>query len=150
MREAGLEPLPAVEYTYYDQDRTPTRRDFDCGFTRRRGGFMSIRRFTAGSTRSSALPTASPFPSPAACRKLGLKPNRDLWIAGYDNNYYNCPDRMFEETLPLVTADKNNRRLGLALFEQLLRRRERGGDGRAERLLLPQELVFPRSLQQEV
>ena len=57
---------------------------------------------------------------------------------------------MFEETLPLVTADKNNRRLGLALFEQLLRRRERGGDGRAERLLLPQELVFPRSLQQEV
>ena len=35
-------------------------------------------------------------------------------------------------------------------FEQLLRRRERGGDGRAERLLLPQELVFPRSLQQEV
>lgn len=150
MREAGLEPLPAVEYTYYDQDRTPTRRDFDCRVYEAMG---RLYEYQALHGRVDAVVCASDgvtFSVAAACRKLGLKPNRDLWIAGYDNNYYNCPDRMFEETLPLVTADKNNRRLGLALFEQLLRRRERGGDGRAERLLLPQELVFPRSLQQEV
>lgn len=146
VREAGLELLPAIEYNFYDQDRPPSQTDFDCLTYEAMG---RLNEYLTRHGRVDAIICASDgitFSVAAACRKLGLEPNRDIWIAGYDNNYYNCPDRMFETSLPLVTVDKNNRQLGLALFEQVILRRKGELGKTPQRLLLPTELVFPHAM----
>ena len=144
IREAGLELLPAIEYNHFDQNRPPIQSDFDCLVYEAMG---RLHEYQMRHGPVDAIVCASDgvtFSISAACRKLGFEPNRDIWIAGYDNNYYNCPDRLFETTLPLVTVDKNNRQLGLSLFDQLMRRREYGPEKPVQHLLLPTELVFPR------
>lgn len=58
----------------------------------------------------------------AACRLLGLEPNREVLIVGYDNYWSYAPERQLEAAIPAATIDKDNRAIGAALAQLLERR----------------------------
>ena len=120
IREAGLELLPAIEYNHFDQNRPPIQSDFDCLV------YEAMGRLHEYQMRHGPV---------------------DAIVCASDGVTFSisaASDRLFETTLPLVTVDKNNRQLGLSLFDQLMRRREYGPEKPVQHLLLPTELVFPR------
>jgi len=55
----------------------------------------------------------------SALRKLGLVPQKDVLITGYDNFWEDLPERKWETTLPLATADKQNMEIGRRLVRLL-------------------------------
>ena len=58
----------------------------------------------------------------AAIRDLGLEPNRDILVAGYDNIVRNNDLGDFEKTRPIVTIEKHNERSAADLAALLLAR----------------------------
>lgn len=64
----------------------------------------------------------SVFMMAAVCRMLGLDPNSDVLIAGYDNFFSECEERLIAPFTPFATVDKNNVQIGAAL-SRLLRER---------------------------
>lgn len=58
----------------------------------------------------------------AALRMLGLEPNRDVWVAGYDNGWADCRECEWEPAAPAATVDKRNNETGRALFRVLQQR----------------------------
>ena len=55
-----------------------------------------------------------------AVHVLGLTPNQDVYIAGYDNYWSSCWEREFEPTAPVATVDKFNRASGSRMVRMLL------------------------------
>jgi DNA-binding LacI/PurR family transcriptional regulator len=53
----------------------------------------------------------------AACRALGLEPNRDIVLTGYDNYWAGSEEARFEPATPMATVDKRNLKMG----EELVR-----------------------------
>lgn len=77
-----------------------------------------------------------------ASRLLGLTPNRDVAIVGYDNYWRENVEREFEPTIPLATMDKHNYETGRQLL-QLLQARVAGELPLAPQLqLLKPTMVF--------
>jgi len=74
----------------------------------------------------------------AALRLLGLKPNEDVLLAGYDNYWNDLPPRQ-REFPPLVTVDKDNWQLGERAVELLFARLDGALPEEARR-----EVVAPR------
>lgn len=64
----------------------------------------------------------------AACRLLGVEPNRDVLIAGYDNDWAQCVDRAWESVGPAVTIEQDDAALGRTLVEVLMNRVASAGD----------------------
>jgi len=60
------------------------------------------------------------FPVAVALRMLGLTPNQEVCIAGYDNYWSSCWEREFEPTAPVATVDKFNRASGARMVRMLL------------------------------
>ena len=58
----------------------------------------------------------------AAVRDLGLEPNRDILVAGYDNVTRGADLGAFESIRPIVTIDKHNERIAADLAALLLAR----------------------------
>ncbi len=58
----------------------------------------------------------------AALKILGLEPNRDVMLGGYDNYWSEAPTRAFESTPPMATVDKHNTQLGERAAEMLFAR----------------------------
>jgi DNA-binding LacI/PurR family transcriptional regulator len=122
-REAGIEPLPAVElYNPLRYDWTePSFR----AMTRLVAGYL-VEHVTGPAPVDGILAASDgcvPFVA-AACRILGKEPQRDVAIVGYDNYWADIVERRWEPTAPLATVDKQNERLGAALAELLVERRE--------------------------
>jgi len=63
---------------------------------------------------------ADVFPVAVALRQLGVTPNQEVLIAGYDNYWASCWEREFEPTAPVVTVDKFNRASGARMVRMLL------------------------------
>ena len=80
----------------------------------------------------------------AACRLCGREPNRDVWVAGYDNAWRELHQPDWEAQAPLVTVDKNHRLIARALVETLRARRD--GELPAEPIL---RLVPPTLIEVE-
>jgi DNA-binding LacI/PurR family transcriptional regulator len=57
-----------------------------------------------------------------ACEMLGLKPNRDVWLAGFDNtwDFFSHGEKAADK--PLVTVDNQQREAGKLAVDILLRR----------------------------
>ena len=79
----------------------------------------------------------------AACRSLGLAPNRDVIFAGYDHYWEDVEEREFDSTAPLATIDKHNVKIGASMV-QLLEDRIAGHleDAPQCRKVAPQLLAF--------
>lgn len=58
----------------------------------------------------------------AACRAMGVEPNRDVLLMGFDNKVDSNPWKEFEASGPLATVDKHNTLLGRVLTDTLFER----------------------------
>ncbi len=101
-----------------------------------------------GANRPDALMAASDgnaYALAAACRLLGLEPNRDIAIVGYDNYWADTVDRRHIDFTPLATVDKRNARVGRELV-RLVEDRIGGrlAPGPAHVRLAPELIVIPR------
>jgi LacI family transcriptional regulator len=59
-----------------------------------------------------------------ACRIMGKVPNKDVWIAGYDNYWQEANERLWEPGKPIATVDKHNQKIGRELVSLLVDRVE--------------------------
>lgn len=73
-------------------------------------------------------------------RLLGLDPERDLKIVGFDANADGIEDSQYEHFRPWCSVDRDMYACGMALT-RLIRERQRLGPGEAKRILLPPRLV---------
>lgn len=121
MQEAGLEPLPPLEWP-----RLPLLPDPQAHLhmmARLAAGCLADHLKTI--PRPDALLVVSDgeiTTIAAGCRVLSLDPDHDLLVAGYDNYWRDCAERQWEPTRVRVTVDKDNARIGQALAELMLDR----------------------------
>ncbi len=125
MREAGLEPLPAIrseEPHYATQDSSLVFR------SQAQATAGALAPFILGASPTDALMAVNDGAAAAvsaAIRLLGKTPNVDIEIVGYDDFWEESPDRQYEPAGPLATVDKNNLECGRQLVSLLLERIEK-------------------------
>lgn len=125
MREAGLEPFPAI------RSEQPHYTTADPGLVFRsqaQATAGALAPFVLGAGRTDALLAANDGAAAAvsaAIRLLGKTPNVDIEVVGYDDFWEESPDRKFESAGPLATVDKNNLECGRQLVSLLLERIEK-------------------------
>ncbi len=110
MRATGLEPLPsAVLFDMALDENTDGGRRFRLFRALAVAKLVELRR---DGGVDALLCTNDEWAQPvlAAIRDLGLVPNRDILIAGYDNMARNSGYDAFEPGRPAVTVDKHNER----------------------------------------
>ena len=141
MSEAGIAPLsPCLHPGYWN---ALFSREFDsavdivakslAAYIAENGTIDAVMAITDGDINVRA----------AACRMLGMEPNRDVLFVGYDHYWEDVKERAFEKTAPLATVDKRNLEIGAQLV-QLLNDRIAGRVDEAPqcRKVAPQLLTF--------
>lgn len=122
MREAGLKPMLPVNTSEKPQYYNRTKESFE-EFVRLYAGFM-VEHFTSERPPQAIL-ASSDWDVPviaSACRLFGKEPGKDVLIGGYDNKNESSPWRPFDQSIPCVTVDKNNTKVGRELIKLLDRR----------------------------
>lgn len=126
MREAGLKPM---EVQWVDPRWDRTNGEFD------EERFEMLTRLFVGYLapllNSDRKPDAvmvindgHVYPIASACRVLGLEPNKDILLGGYDNSWSISYERFVEPHNPIVTIDKNNPKAGREMVRLLIDRLE--------------------------
>jgi len=121
LREAGLEPVEAARCPSFlrppDSAETFEResRAFAGSLVDRLVGDASADAFLVHSDGDVSRVAA-------ACRLCGREPNRDVWLAGYDNYAAALRSEPFTVALPLATVDKRNFAAGEAMVRLLAER----------------------------
>ncbi|MBR0057240.1 MAG: substrate-binding domain-containing protein [Kiritimatiellae bacterium] len=110
MREAGLEPLPCVAFGSRDIGLAQTAETFRLNAALALSALMALRRRGVGPDALLCRCDDWTKPVIAAIRDLGLVPNRDIIVAGYDNMDAKGGFAEFEADRPAVTVDKRNGR----------------------------------------
>ena len=122
MREAGLEPLPALTLPRFKEISADEATKLEIR-ARHYTAYLAEHLTCAQPVDAiMALSDANVFPLARACRFLGKKPNEDVALVGYDNYWADVPMREIEMVQPLATVDKNNRGTGAELVKLALRR----------------------------
>jgi len=121
MREAGLEPLPAVRLPEIPphQDAESALHDYARLYA---GYLMEHVRGPEPIDAALVATDAHAYQLAASLRFLGLKPNEDVLLAGFDNLVEHLPWRQWEPAGPLVTVDKNNEESGRMMVDLLMQR----------------------------
>lgn len=111
MREAGLEPMPTAVFDSSAVDGGQAGETFRVRTALALAGLMSLKA-KAGDFPDALLCLNDGWAKPAiaAIRSLGLVPNGDILVAGYDNMVIDAGFSAFEPMLPAVTVDKHNER----------------------------------------
>jgi DNA-binding LacI/PurR family transcriptional regulator len=125
MREARREALPPLVYRQLPIWPVDTAERFE-QHARLAAGYLV--EHTHAKKRIDAILAVSDevaFYAAAALRRLGLKPNHDVLIAGYDNCWQDEPLRQYEAAGPRVTVDKRNAEIGSELARVLTDRLNR-------------------------
>jgi len=140
MTEAGLEPLEALRVDPVGFSATGRRR-WEQRVRYLAGHLVDVLRGPDAPDALMAISDGPYFALAAACRLLGLEPQKDIAIVGFDNYWQQLPERQWEPTVPLATVDKRNAEIGRKLVSLLLDRGE-GSPARepVHRLIRP-ELV---------
>lgn len=125
MREAGLEPLPCAVFG------SPSVEAMESSVERFRVRTALAFSALAALRRDGPGPDALLCPNDdrarsavAAIRDLGLVPNRDILVAGYDNSIRPTAEDPTASLRPAVTVDKHNERSAQDIAELLLARME--------------------------
>ena len=125
MREAGLEPLPCAVFgspgveameSSVERFRVRTALAFSALAALRRDGPGPDALLCPNDDRARS--------AVAAIRELGLVPNRDILVAGYDNSIRPTAEDPTASLRPAVTVDKHNERSAQDIAELLLARME--------------------------
>lgn len=123
MREAGLEPLPVLQFPYVE---SPALSDEQFHYNVKQvmgfvlgsvGGAEGADGLLMGTDRDA-------FYAAAACRQLGINPDADVLIAGYDDYADRCEEKQWESLMPVATINKQNEKMGELMLELLLERAE--------------------------
>jgi DNA-binding LacI/PurR family transcriptional regulator len=143
MREAGLDPMPALAVDAPIPHSEGRREQF---ILNARAFSSYLIPYLAGERKIDAIMMASDgsvFAMAAAIRLFGLVPGRDVQIAGYDNYWEDCIDRDFENFAPIATVDKKNTECGKEMVRLLVERiKGNRPDGPQVKVVQP-ELVVP-------
>ncbi|NJL30902.1 MAG: LacI family transcriptional regulator [Phycisphaerales bacterium] len=140
MNEASLPVIPALEFAR--RSVGPDEDSFDL-YVRDLAGRMVEHMIGPEPVDAIVLPNdGSVSITASACRLYGKVPNRDVLIAGYDNDWKmgHFIDR--DPTPPAVTTAHDTVHLGQALIQTLL---ERAGNPSVppKRISLPPRLIVP-------
>ncbi|MGF1634928.1 MAG: GntR family transcriptional regulator [Phycisphaerae bacterium] len=140
MAEAGLQPIePILTGPMIENTGDPER--FEVAVMQMLGYLVDHHRRFGGIDALLTASDAQVCIAAAALRKLGLVPQKDVLIAGYDNFWSELPERAFEDTVPFATVDKDNMAIGRKLVSILMEPDSSGGPTAVEvvrpRLVLP-------------
>jgi DNA-binding LacI/PurR family transcriptional regulator len=149
MREAGLKPQPALEFAI-PKFHGDMAQSFE--HESRMLATHMLEEFS-GPDQPDALMTLSDgdyFRVATAVRRLGLTPQEDILVAGYDNYWVDCPERQFESVPPIVTLDKNNPVIGRRLAQLLADRLAAGAGEPTNELIEPTVIADPSAQRRRV
>lgn len=121
-REAGVEALAPLVYRQLTIWPIDTTERFE-QHARLATGYLA--EHVRGAKPVDAILAASDqvaFFASAALRRLGLHPNKDALVAGYDNTWRDWPLNDHESAGPVVTVDKRNEEIGAELAHVLAER----------------------------
>jgi len=124
MREAGIEPLPALEIFSWSRD-VDSLETFQQR-ARLLAGYL-IEYLTMAEPIDAIMAVSdSVVPCISAALKIhGREPNEDIVIVGYDNMWQDLIGRKWDSTPPVATVDKRNLEIGYELM-RLLQERIKG------------------------
>ena len=146
MREAGLEPMPAIHFAPYPFRYSCTNDCFEKAFRHMVGYLVEHLGGVGGREPLDALlkeTDGHAYAIAAACRLLGRIPGSDVLLAGYDNYAMDCWERQFEPRGLQVTMDKRNAEMGRKMVCLLIDRCEgRLPEGPQLRLVCPELVVL--------
>lgn len=128
---AGLEPLPPL-YTGRINELTRDPSNFEVAVMQVLGYLVTYQRTHGGIDAVMCASDGLVPHTAAALKKLGLIPQKDVLVAGYDNFHESFDTHQFEPTLPIVSVDKNNIEIGRRLARLLLDPRGPGQPPRTE------------------
>lgn len=116
LREVGEMPLPLIEIPkMQDDDRSHAAFEHQAKIAA--GYLADCMRSGPGVDALMALNDPQAICLASACRRLGFRPNTDVWLAGYDASWAYAVEWQFESEGPIVTVDKDNAALGRKLAE---------------------------------
>jgi DNA-binding LacI/PurR family transcriptional regulator len=121
-REAGVDVLPAAEFATGLQRFPLCREDIEEDGCNTAGRLWQHLRGPQPVDAIMAVSDGIATGVASACRVLGLVPNRDVLIAGYDNYWGSTQWREWEPCAPAATVDKQNAGIGRELVQVLLAR----------------------------
>jgi DNA-binding LacI/PurR family transcriptional regulator len=122
LREAGLDSYPLLSIPPLTNAPSPGNLDLEARYLM---GFLYEYLREPNLTDALMLPSdSSIFAVAKTCRMLGVEPNQDVLLAGYDNYWMECSERMSEDIRPILTVDKRNHDLGLELVNLLMERKK--------------------------
>ncbi len=121
MREAGLEPGEPILLDIPDLDRMPAETQFRLARSLTLESLVRLRA-AGGIDAVECLTDHWAKPVLAAIRLLGLRPNQDILVSGYD--HIDCDEDFdtFEPERPLVTVDKHNEKTAEDMADLLVAR----------------------------
>lgn len=110
MREAGLTPYPVAVFGSSELGRKQTEETFRLFTAMAISTLLALRTIGGEPDALLCLNDDWARPALAAIRALGLTPNRDILVAGYDNMASGFGFASFCADAPAVTIDKHNER----------------------------------------
>ena len=143
MREAGLEPLPAVEIFdpgYHNFNNT--EEDFKLQ-SRLMAGYLVEHLHGPNAIDAIMAPSDAIIGHLcAALRVHGKQPNRDVLLVGYDNMWDDMETRQWEPLGPVATVDKKNLAIGAELMALLKQRMNGELFEKGQRRMVSPELII--------
>ena len=121
--DLGLESLPPLEFVRPALPGLDSKAYFEAR-CRQAAGYLVDHLL--GPDRVDAIMVATDrfaYEVAAACRLIGIKPNKDVLIAGYDGDWEQCKERQWESTGPAVTVSQYDETLGRQLMKVLFDRK---------------------------
>ncbi len=124
MREAGLEPAPCKVFGTPLLGLHQMSANFQAFKSMAVAALVALKRDFGGEWPDALLCRNDDWTWSAQCaiQELGLEPNRDILVAGYDNMVRNPDFEPFEIPPPVVTIDKHNELTSEDLASLLLAR----------------------------
>lgn len=141
LREAGLDVLPLVHVKNFYSPKELDREAFEIG-TRQFAGFL-VEHLRGPSRIDAVMVVSDPdvFQAAAALELLGVKPNADVDVVGYDNNWRDCPARRYSSFIPLATIDKLNHQTGEMMVRMLLEAGQAPQGAQGRRVVVQPRLI---------
>lgn len=121
--EAGITPLPACKAmmpsAFYGQD---SQEEFEMKI-RLASAYLEELGVADGKIDALMLPSdRETYAYWPALERMGLIPNKDVMIVGYDNGWEDCRERHWYGGKPAATVEKDNFRTGRLLFDTVTKR----------------------------
>ena len=145
MEEAGLPCLDPVSIP--ERETQILSREWFDDEVRRILGYLAP--FLMGENRVDAIMAHTDKMVPAAAaavRLVGLRPNEDIALVGYDNYWTEDPWQEWEPTAPLATVDKQSHVLGTESVNLLRSLIASGSPGEPQRRLVPPKLIITNTV----